>query len=118
MTLLSKEQILGAARKDFKDVDVPELGGTVRVRGLSAAEFIEYEQAIRDEDFANLRARLVANAAVDENGKPLFTAADVRALGEKPAKPIDRLFRAIITLTGFTDDAVEEAEKNSESGQS
>ena len=35
---LSKDQILGAVDFSFVEVEVPEWGGTVRIRGLSAAE--------------------------------------------------------------------------------
>ena len=44
MHFLSKEQILAASRTRFRDIDVPELGGKLRVRTLSAAASTKAEE--------------------------------------------------------------------------
>ena len=46
--LLNKEQILNADDLTFEDVEVPEWGGTVRIRCLESTERDEFEQSLLD----------------------------------------------------------------------
>lgn len=114
--ILSRADIL--ARKDLptKVVPVPEWGGDVVVRTLTAGERDEFEIAIREareeEDRPNVRARLVALVVVGEDGRRLFSEADVEQLGELSARAMDRVFAAAQRLSGFTPDDVAELEKN------
>jgi hypothetical protein len=116
MAILTKEQILGADDRRTADVEVPEWGGTVRVRALSGAERDSYEVAlagIRPDgtsrpNLVNVRARLVALSVVDEDGKRLFTDADAKALGDKSAAAMQRVFETAQRLSALTDDDVEE----------
>lgn len=124
MKYLSREDILGASDLQYEDVEVPEWGGTVRLRGLTGSERDEFEAGIvrrrgRDVEanLQNIRAKLVSLAAVDEDGKRLFSEADVAALGRKSARALDRLFSVAQRLSGLTDNDVEELAKNSENGQ-
>lgn len=117
MALLTKSAILKA--QDFKttDVDVPEWGGTVRLRTMSGTERDEFEQlcmqASKNNSFAGMRARLVSLTAVDETGERLFNDKEVEALGNKSSKALQRLFDSAQKLNGITDDEVEELEGNS-----
>jgi hypothetical protein len=116
MSLLSKDAILAAEDRRTCDVDVPEWGGTVRVRALSGAERDAYEIALAGvrpdgtarPNLVNVRARLVAMAVVDEDGKRLFTDRDAAALGEKSAQAMDRVFVAAQRLSGLSQGDVEE----------
>ena len=123
-SLLSRDAILAAPDIKTEDVDVPEWGGTVRVRGLTAAQRDVFEAESlsgngksRDVNFANLRSRLIALAIVGEDDKPLFKPGDVKALGEKAAGPIDRLFDVASRLSGMGQADVEALSGNS-NGQS
>lgn len=114
--LLSREQILDAPDRKTEDVDVPEWGGTVRVRSLSGAERDAYEAGIvqlrgdgsRKITLANARARLVALTVCDEGGNRLFSEADVTALGEKSAAALERVFDVARRLSRLSDEDVEE----------
>lgn len=115
--LLSREQIIGAEDRTTEDVEVPEWGGTVRVRALSGAERDAYEGSlvqIRSDGtkkltLANARARLVYLSACDEAGERLFTnEQDVNALGKKSATALQRVWEVASRLSGLTDDDVEE----------
>lgn len=126
---LSRDQILAANDLEVREVDVPEWGGTVKVRPLNGAERDRFEASLRKErrradgkegtevvaNTDNMRAKLVARAVVDDDGKRVFTDADINALGEKSALVLDRLFDVVSDLSGLSDTAAEEAEKNSES---
>lgn len=118
MALLSKNEILTANDLRTVDVSVPEWGGEVRVKTLTGAERDQYEadsvkiKGNRRELVGNLRARLIAMCAVDENGQLVFTRADVLKLGQKSAPALERVFEAAANLNGMTDEDVEELAGN------
>jgi hypothetical protein len=67
-------------------------------------------------NLANIRARLCAMAMVSDDGERIFTDADMKALGKKSAKALDRVFAVAQKLNGLSAGDVEELAKNSESG--
>ena len=115
MSLLSRDAILGADDRRTEDVEVPEWGGTVRVRGLTGTERDAYEASIvslrgdgsQHFTLQNARARLVALCACDEAGERIFTDKDVKELGLKSAVALERVFDAARRVSGLSDDAVE-----------
>lgn len=111
--VLSKSDIIGADDRPTKDVSCPEWGGDVRLRTMSGAERDSFELEYQGTNRANIRARLIAKCAVDENGKPIFSDKDVAKLGQQSALVLDRLFEAACELNGLGDHDVEEMEKNS-----
>ena len=126
MPLLTREEILERDDVVYEDVPTPEwgAGAEVRIRGLSAYDRDRFEASViqgtgaqRRVDTCNLRARLVSWCAVDGEGERLFTRSDVKALGEKSGRVVDRLFKAAQRLSGLTDDDVDELAKNSGSAQ-
>jgi hypothetical protein len=124
-SLLSRAAILAASDLPRETVSVPEWGGDVLVQGLTAKERDDFEISLsvgkgkdRQDNFRNLRARLVARAVVDESGARLFGDADIAALGSKSASVLQRLFEVAQRLSGFTSADVDELTKNSDDGQS
>jgi len=119
--MLTKEQILQADDLQTETVPVPEWGGEVTVSAIPAFERDRFEQEVaavgKGKIVENLRARLVARCLVDENGNKLFEASDVVHLGKKSAKVVNRLFEVCQKINGFSDDDIEELEKNSEQTQ-
>lgn len=128
MALLNHAAIVAAEDLKFEDVDVPEWGGTVRLRELRASERDHYEATtfkIRLEvvdgksvqrfepNTENARARLVACCLVDEEGNRCFGDDEVEALGKKSASALQRLFEVAQRINGIGPKAAEEAEKNS-----
>jgi hypothetical protein len=116
MGLLTRDAILSASDLTFEDVDVPEWGGTVRVRMLTGAErdLFESGTVVRrgkrvEMNLVNVRARLVALTAIDEGGQLLFTQADVEALAKKSAAGLNRVFEAARKLNGLTEEDTAEA---------
>jgi hypothetical protein len=119
---LTRDAILQAPDLPGEDVAVPEWGGTVRVRGLSGAQRDAYEASMvimpqspggkPKMNMENARAKLVAMCIVDENGSPLFTLADVEALGRKSGSALNRVYEVAQRLSGLTKADMEEIEKN------
>lgn len=124
-TLLTKEEILQAEDLPTEDVEVPEWGGTVRVRTLKGFERDRFEESITEQQgkttrviAEHLRAKLVALSVVDQDGERLFDEQDVRRLSGKSARALDRVFAVAQRLSGISNDDVEELVKNSSDGPS
>lgn len=112
---LSRDDILNFEDITTEVVEVPEWGGSVRLKVLSAAERDAFEASTvttkggkQKPNLANLRARLVARCIVDEDGKRVFESGDVARLGNKSSRALDRLFTKCQELNGFSDKDVEE----------
>ncbi len=119
--ILTRDEILRHAELPKQTVSVPEWGGEVVVRGMTALEQDQYDLEIaaagRDTaKMAGFRARLVARCVTDENGKRIFSEADAAKLGEMFAAPIVRLTAIIRVLSasgeGSAEEEIESAEKN------
>lgn len=117
-----REKILQNRPAKTEAVLCPEWDCSVNVKAISGTERDEYESSLSDDNgersIANMRARLCVLACVDDDGKPLFTSDDAAALGKQPASALDRVFQVAKRLGGIGQEAVKDAEKNSESGPS
>lgn len=116
---LGREAILDADDQQYDVVECPEWGGKVRVRGLSGTQRDAYEGSLikgngadRQMNLANARAKMVVLAIVDENGRQVFTGDDVRALGRKSAKALERVFDKARELSGMTQEDVDKLTEN------
>ena len=123
-TLLDRAAILAVPDITTEDVEVPEWGGVVRVRGLTASQRDKFEaDSLQGKgrntsvNLHNLRARLVATCLVGESGAPVFAERDIYELGQKSASAIDRIYDVATRLSGIGENDVEELTKNSGSDQ-
>lgn len=128
MPYLGREDILEADDIEKREVEVPEWGGTVIVRGLTGeerddfeAEFAEYDpdsslievEGERQKiNLKNARARLVARCVVDEDGGRVFSDDDVRRLAKKSGKALDRVYDVAQELSGIREADLEEMQEN------
>jgi hypothetical protein len=127
MAILDKTAIMEARDLELVEVDVPEWGGSVYLRPLTAkdrdyfeAEILALEQKKKSKKdgpvYDIFKARLVARALVDENGKRLFTDKEFGELSSKSAAALNRLFEECLRINQVTQQDVEELTKNSDSG--
>jgi phage-related tail fiber protein len=119
--LLTKSAILDADDLKHEDVDVPQWGGTVRVRTMTGAERDEFRNSVNAEGgvgVGRFAVALLAATLIDESGARLFTMDDIDQLAEKSATSIDKPAAMAMRLNGLGGAAVEESVKNSASGQS
>lgn len=123
---LSREDILNVHDCPMERVEVPEWGGYVFVMGLSANMLDEFQSSIlvksrngmaRDVNTLNVRAKLLVRCLCTENRELLFSIEDVQRLGKKSAVAMERCFDVAQRLSGISDKAVQEAEKNFETDQ-
>ena len=122
MTVLTRDVLLGATTPPVEEVNIPELGGMVRVRGMTGGERDAFEASCltgrgrkRDFNMKNVRAKMVAFCCIDDAGNRLFSDGDLEGLGAIRADVLDKLFSAAQRLSGMRDEDVEELERPSES---
>lgn len=117
--MLTREAILSANDLARESLTVPEWGGDVWVRTLTAAERDTWEQQVRDQTDDSgavgqrrLKSMLAVLTVVDNDGARLFADDDVEALDEKSAAAVDRIWQVACRLNGLTDGDVEELAGN------
>ncbi len=117
--LLTKDQILGADDIVTKEINVPQWGGSVKIRTMTASDRDRFEQQVfsgntKSERRDNIRALMLSICIVDESGNRVFGEKDVKALGGKSAAAVDAIFSEIQKLNALSDADIDEAAKNSE----
>lgn len=111
---LNLAAILATGRKAPVAVAVPEWGGTVYVREMSARERDNYECELlaQPKESRNIRALLAAYTLADESGSPLCGPADAAALAHLSAAGMDRVFAVASRLNRLTKKDVDELAGN------
>lgn len=118
---LGRSALLQKRPRRTKCVQLPELGGAVIVRELSALERGQYEAYFRSRSgethlqrLARARHKLIVMTVIDENGHRLFSDDDLKALDSLPASVAERITQAAQELSAVSDDDLDELAKNSE----
>jgi hypothetical protein len=116
---VTREQIKAADDYRTEWVPTPEWGGDVLVKSLTGHErdayeatVVEYKGDKRKVNLTNLRARFVQRTAINEDGTLLFGEADIPWLTKKNAKVLERVFKAAQSLSGMTDEDMDELLEN------
>lgn len=123
--VLGREDILNNNDIVIEKVPVPEWGGVVLVKGLTAAERDAFESSMlkgsgknQKVDTQNIRAKLCSLAIVDKSGKRIFDSLDsINALGKKSVVALNRVYEKASKLSGLRDEDVEDLLKNSGNDQ-
>lgn len=129
-TLLGREDIVNI--KDdttYEIVPTPEWrpGSAVRVKSLSSEERDDFEESFikrgkkskeTEVSYANMRAKLAVRAIVDNDGKRVFGDHEAAALGKRNGAVLDRIFNVVTSISGMSDQDVQELLGNSKNGRS
>ncbi len=117
--LLTKEQILASDDLKYEEMEVPEWGGTVRIRTMTGTERDEFEASVFETkgkdskvNLQNFRSKLIAKTLVDDKGIRIFADGDIEVLGKKSSKALDRVFTVAQRLNGIGQKEVEDLTKN------
>lgn len=120
MSLATREQLLGATKRRYRLVNVPDLG-EFRIQSLTERERSNYEASLLDrkggvvkDRMLSSRRRLIALTLVDDVGNRLLGEADVDKLEDLDSGVTVLLWEAARDHCGFTDQDIEEAVGNSE----
>lgn len=125
MALLNAQDIFGADDSKTETVKVPEWGGEILIKTLTAQERDAFEaesvttnkSGRKEQDLRNFRARYVSKIAINEDGSPLFkTRQEIAMLGSKSARALDRVFEAGTKLNLMTEEDIEELTEGFEEG--
>ena len=114
MGYLNADSILHADDFVYADVEVPEWGGTVRIRSLSGAQRVTLKKAI-DAGQDDIDKTLCVMCIVDEDGNRILHRNQIGELSKKSTKAITRIAIKALEISGMRDPgkAVKDAEKNS-----
>jgi hypothetical protein len=114
MDLFNRESFLDlrAIPPTIEAVETPH--GKAYVRVMLAGEKDRFEEEHNRAPSKNFRARVIIATCCDEQGKLLFTKADVPTISELPSAVIDPIVKAATRVNLMTEEAVEDARKNSE----
>lgn len=117
--VLSAAEILEADDIVVEPVQVPEWGGpgaVVLVQTMTGFARDKFEDSITGKEgganLSNIRAKMLSQSIVGEDGVLLFTDKDVAKLGKKSSKALDRCFEVARRLSGFTKEDIDELAKN------
>lgn len=102
-TFLSAAEILGADDLKLVEIRVPEWGGSILVKPLTAAEALDFFEGSKNDKNDSM-VRLVAMSVVDQNGTALFSTNDLPKLRKKGLKAITRLQDELLRLNGLKED--------------
>lgn len=108
--VLSMEDVLSVDDREYVNVLVPEWGGSVRLRVLTALEALDFHEQLKNPNVSKkAMIRLVHLCAVNADGTQMFPRPDqVDALGKKNIKALMRLQDAALEIN----DLLPEAEKD------
>ena len=110
--MLSREKFQPFARLKNRTITLPDLGGEVVVRELSAGEFLEFGQrsssASSTAEKSGLILWLFARSIVGQDGKRLFKDEEVGTLGDSLTRgDFEKVQAAVFELNGMAQETVE-----------
>ena len=113
MAHLTLDQIKNADDVKTLQVDIPEWGGHVTVKGMTGRLRSNLEQKVNSNaPHGDVKMMVVLSCTLDDKGDLLFSKDDKKWLVEKAAGPIEKIFESVCKLSGISDSAVDDAEGN------
>ncbi len=109
--MLTKEHILAISDVKIEKVEVPEWGGHVYVRSMTASHRDEFESEQLKHPNVDIRARMAVYCLCDEAGNLLFTPTDIKVLGTKSAAALDHIFFKAVEMSRVSQDDIETLKK-------
>ena len=101
---LSAAEILASQDLETVDVEVPEWGGTVRLRAMSGEEATKFVDSLGGKTSTSA-VKVVMLCAIDEEGNPLVSGEQLELLAKKSLRAILRLQKEVLRINGMTDEA-------------
>jgi len=118
---LSRESLLKPVAVPMEEIHIPELDGSVWVKGMTAADRSRFERQFslasgkrNKRKTQEIRERLIVACVCDEQGNKLFTQEDVGAIGAQSAMIIEKIVDVAQRLCGMANEDVEAMAGNSE----
>lgn len=112
MATLTRDAILAVQDIAREEIKIPEWGGSVYIKRLTAAERLALSERTVGADGADFMALVLIACVVDADGQQLLEDSDAALLAGKAGTVVQRLFNVADRLNGFTDRRARELEKN------
>jgi hypothetical protein len=112
---LGRADLLACEDLPVKTVAVPDWGGAVYIRRLTAGERDTFDALAVEKKGLGLRTALCIRSLCDASGQRLFKDDEADLLAQKSARSLDVIFDAASTFNALH--GKDDLEKNSESGQ-
>jgi hypothetical protein len=113
MALLNAEQFLKIDDHAYEVVDLPKLGGSVKIRSLSGSDALTFEKMRKESDGKELIFWLILKCCVNEDNSLMFNESHLTEIEDKSPDSILTLFNAILDLNRTSDKDIKEEAKNS-----
>jgi hypothetical protein len=107
---VSLEALTKAQPLPEADVEVPALGGKVRLRGMTVSQRTRFEKVNQGKGKHEARQRLLVATIIKPEG---LASEHIAQLGEQDARILEPLVEKALDLIGMGDDDVERLAKNS-----
>lgn len=114
--VLDKAAILALASKspNVEKLSLPEIGGDIYIKELTAGEREALETQMRAQTDKNaVRATVFVHTVCDEDGELMFDVEDIETIKQLPSRPVIKVFNRSNEMNGITPEQVDVAEKNS-----
>jgi hypothetical protein len=115
--LLSADDVLSADDRRYEIVDVPEWGGSLRLRSMSAKEALDWAEKNDGPAKSTAGIRIAVISACDADGALIFADKDIEALKGRSNKALKRVVTKALALNGFSDDEQVAAAAKNDSGE-
>jgi hypothetical protein len=115
---LNRDLILESKDLPSEEVDIPEWGGSVFVRTMTADERDKFDYRLIESKknsgggVDNVSALVAVMTVTDRNGNRMFTEADIVPLGRKSSGALARIWKVSQRLNALGPQAEEELAKN------
>ena len=116
--VLDKAAILAFASNaalKVEKIELPEMGGEVYIKELTAGEREALEKQMQSQTLAKcrLRATVFVHSVCNADGELMFDVEDIEAIKQLPSRPVIKVFNRSNEINGITPEQVDTAEKNS-----
>ena len=109
LTTVSASDILSAEDFEYDNVPVPEWGGNVRLKSMTADTAIKFTEGLKTPSAQkNSNVKILLLSIVDDDGHLLFTETQLAELRVKSLKIINMLANRALVLNGMGEEAEKE----------
>lgn len=112
--MLTKEQLLKTVKRPSVKVEMPEFGGEILLRGISAGELMTFQKSIEkpskkngefEIDRETFGPKLLVRCIVDKDGNRVFADEEWESFNGWPVSAFQRATAAALKLNGYSGSA-------------